>query len=310
MLTLTEEQVRELLPMAEAVRLVRESFQELRAKNALNQPRRRLFLPSGTVLHAMAGANAKYLGTKIYATNAKAGAANFFFLLFDAATTAPLALMQANWLGQIRTGAASGVATDILARQDARSLAIIGSGFQARSQLEAVLAVRPGIEDIRVWSRHQDKRDRFAAETTLAFEKLVVATTTAEEAVRGADIVVTATWAKDPVLEDSWITAPCHINAMGSNNAQRRELPAELVRRADRIAVDSIEQAKLESGDLVLAEIDWSSPRLCEMAECDGDPAAGISIFKSNGLGIQDVAVGAYVYEEALRRGIGGQVYS
>ena len=310
MLTLTEEQVRDLLPMPEAVRLVRESFQELRAQTALNQPRRRLFLPSGTVLHAMAGANAKYLGTKIYATNAKLGAANFFFLLFDAADTRPLALLQANWLGQIRTGAASGVATDVLARPDARSLAVIGSGFQARSQVEAVLAVRPQIEDIRVWSRHQDKRDKFAAETTLAFGKLVVATATAEEAVRGADIVVTATWAKDPVLEDSWITAPCHVNAMGSNNAQRRELPSELVHRADLIAVDSIEQAKLESGDLVLAGIDWSSPRLREMAEVDTPAAPGLTIFKSNGLGIQDVAVGAYVYEEALRRGVGGSVYS
>jgi ornithine cyclodeaminase/alanine dehydrogenase-like protein (mu-crystallin family) len=310
MLTLTEEQVRELLPMREAIRLVRESFAQLRAGTAVNQLRRRLFLSSGTVLHAMAGANPKYLGTKIYATNARAGAANFFFLLFDAADTRPLALMQANWLGQIRTGAASGVATDLLAPPDARSLAIIGSGFQARSQLEAVLAVRPEIDDIRVWSRHQDKRERFAAETTLAFDKLVVATSTAEEAVRGAAIVVTATWAKDPVLEDSWITAPCHINAMGSNNAQRRELPAELVHRAGLIAVDSAEQAKLESGDLVLAGIDWNSPRLKELAQCDGGSPGGITIFKSNGLGIQDVAVGAYVYEEALRTNTGGTIYS
>src|SRR6202046_4802440 len=114
--------------MREAVRLMRETFAELRSGAALNQPRRRLILPTGTILHSMAGAWGKYLGTKVYATNPKHGA-YFFFLLFDAETALPLAHMEANYLGQIRTGAASGYATDVLARPDASVLAILGSGF-------------------------------------------------------------------------------------------------------------------------------------------------------------------------------------
>lgn len=299
MLIITEQQVREHLTMPEAVRLVRDSFLALRDGKALNQPRRRLALPTGTVLHSMAGYYGKYLGTKIYATNAKAGQANFLFLLFDAETTAPLALFEANWLGQIRTGAASGVATSVLAGKDPKSLAIIGSGFQARSQLDAILHVCPSIEDVRVWSRHRDKRDNFAAAATLETGKLVVATESAEDAVRHADILVTATYAKDPVIESAWVPDHCHVNAMGSNNAQRRELPEDLIRRANLIAIDSREQGRIESGDLLLAGFDWNDARLVELQERMEQPApGGLTMFKSNGLGVQDVAVAAYVYEK------------
>src|SRR5262249_24994930 len=155
---------------------------------------------------------------------------------FDAETAQPLAQMEANYLGQIRTGAASGYATDVLAAPEASTLAIIGSGFQAQSQLDAIREVRK-LRDIRVWSRKEEKRRRFAEQSG------VRAVVSAEEAVRGADIVVTATSAKDPVIEASWIGPGVHINAMGSNRAERRELPSDLVKRADLIAVDSIEQS-------------------------------------------------------------------
>jgi len=134
---------------------------------------------------------------------------------------------------------------------------------------------------------------------------------TAEAAVRGAGIVVTATNAKDPVLEADWIEPGTHINAMGSNQAKRRELPTELVRRADWIAVDSIEQARMESGDLLLAldENGWKDPKLVELK----DVAAGglkrrpsdITIFKSNGLAVEDVICAGYVYEIGLKQGRG-----
>jgi alanine dehydrogenase len=292
MLFITEQQVRENLPMPEAIRLMRETFQALHNKTALNQPRRRLYLPTGTVFHSMAGAYGKYLGTKVYAANPRHGAAYFFFLLFDAETAKPLALIDANHLGQIRTGAASGYATALLAAPDASTLAIIGSGFQARTQLEAMREVRE-FKHIRVWSRNEKNRYSFAVETKTR------AVATAKEAVEGADVVVTATWSKDPVLEDHWIAPGTHINAMGSNQAQRRELPSELVLRADLIAVDSIEVAKIESGDLLLAPVDWNDPRIVDLADVDqrppGDP---VTIFKSNGLGVEDVAVAAYVYEK------------
>lgn len=309
MLYLTEDDIRRLLPMREAVRLMRETFQALAAGAALNQPRRRLFLPTGSVLHSMAGAFGDYFGTKIYSAHARHGA-HFFFLLFDAANAQPLALMEASHLGQIRTGAASGYATGLMALPDAATLAIIGSGFQARTQLEAILAVR-SIREARVWSRTPDKRQRFAAEASAQFAIPVTAAGSAEAAVRGAEIIVTATWSKDPVLETGWVHPQAHVNAMGSNRADRRELPAGLLERASLIAVDSIEQSRIEAGELLLAwsEADWHSPRLVELKDLaagwDRRSRTGITIFKSNGLGVEDVAAGAYVYEKAKEAGIG-----
>jgi len=291
MLHITEEQVRELLPMRDCVRLMREVFKDLRTGAAQNQPRRRLTLPTGSTLHSLAGAWQKYFGTKIYSTNPKTGA-NFFFLLFDAETARPLAQFEANYLGQIRTGAASGYAADVLSAPNASTLAIIGSGFQARSQLDAIREVR-SIKEVRVWSRNEARREEF--------RRLVDATAfaTPQQAVRGADIVVTATSAKDPVIESAWIEAGVHINAMGSNQAQRRELPSDLIRRAQLIAVDSIEQAKIEAGDLLLAPVDWADPGIVELSKVEARPAGSpLTIFKSLGLGVEDVAAAAFVYEQ------------
>src|SRR5690242_19589629 len=158
----TEQDVQERLPMSEAIRLMRMAFENLAIGRAQNQPRRRLILESGSVLHSMAGACGNYFGTKYYGTNPRYGA-HFFFTLFDAKTAQPLAMMEANHLGQIRTGAASGYATDLLANPHAKSLAIIGSGFQAKTQLDAIRAVR-SIETVRVWSRSEEKRNKFAQE--------------------------------------------------------------------------------------------------------------------------------------------------
>lgn len=297
-----EADVQRLLPIAEAVRLVEDAWRQLAEGKAMHQPRRRLVLPTGAVLHQLAGAYGPYFGTKVYSTHVKHGA-HFLVLLYDAATGAPLATFEANHLGQIRTGAASGVATKYLAKPDASVLAVIGSGFQARTQVDAMRAVRD-IREVRVWSRNADKRNRFAADVG------GIATSTAEEAVRGADIVVTATFAKDPVIESDWVSPGAHVNAMGSNNPQRREIPADLVARAGLIAVDAMDQAKIESGDLLLAwtDEDWNSPRVCEMKDVvtgarQRSSADEITIFKSNGLGLQDIAVAGYIYEQAMKAG-------
>ena len=300
MLFLTEAEVRELLPMPEAIRLMRMAFEAYGAGEAQNQSRRRLILPTGSVLHSLAGSFGAYFGTKFYSTHPKHGA-HFLFALYDAATAKPLALMEANYLGQIRTGAASGYATDLLASPDASVLGIIGSGFQARTQAEAIRAVRP-IREVRVWSRNAEKRKRFAAECK------AVEAESAQAAVRGAQIVATATNAKDPVLEDAWIEPGVHINAMGSNIANRRELPAELVRRAGLVAVDSMEQAKIEAGDLILAE-HWSNAVELKTLHRHYDPAR-ITIFESIGLGLEDVAAGGSVFEEATKRKMGRPLYS
>lgn len=300
-LYLNENQVRELLPMAEAIRLVGEAFDELGRGQAQSHPRRRLILSTGSVLHSMAGAYGKYFGTKIYSTNPRYGA-YFHFLLYDAATAKPLALMEANWLGQIRTGAASGLATDRLARADAKVLGMIGSGFQARSQMDAILAVRE-LEEIRVWSRSKEKCEFFVTEARDVPGIRIAGS--AEECVRGADIVVTMTSAKDPVFESDWVSDGTHVNGAGTNIANRRELPAELLARASCIVVDSKEQAKIEAGDLILGLTPDQWDRVAELK--DGrkrQSDSEITIFKSVGIGLEDVAVGGFVYERAISKGI------
>lgn len=287
--------------MTEAIRLTAEAFEALARGEAQSQPRRRLILPSGSVLHAMAGSYGKYFGTKVYSTNPRFGA-YFHFLLYDAATAMPLALMEANWLGQLRTGAATGLATDRLARADAKVLGIVGSGFQARSQMDAVLAVRK-LEEIRVWSRSKEKCESFVKGAPEAPGLRIAAS--AEECVRGADIVVTMTSAKEPVLASEWVSDGAHVNGAGTNIANRRELPPELLARASCIVVDSKEQAKLEAGDLILGLKPDQWERVEELK--DGRRRLStdeITVFKSVGIGLEDVAVGGFIYEQALRAGI------
>jgi ornithine cyclodeaminase/alanine dehydrogenase-like protein (mu-crystallin family) len=286
--------------MPEAIRLVRLAFEALARGEAQSQPRRRLMLKTGSILHQVPGAYGNYFGMKFYATNPKFGA-DFLFALYDAETARPLALMQANWLGQIRTGAASGYATSLMANPDADTLGVIGAGFQARSQVDAVRAVRP-IRTVRVWSRRQEKREKFAAEMN------AIVAASAEEAVRGAQIVVTATYSKDPVLEDAWIGPGVHINAMGSNMSNRRELPEALVRRAAVIAVDALDAAQNEAGDLIIPDC-WANVVELQSLKADWNPDR-VSIFKSVGLGMEDVAVGSFVYEQALARQVGKPLYS
>lgn len=258
MLYLTEAEVVRLLPMHDCIDLMRTAFERLASGEAINQPRRRLILPTRAVLHYMAGSDGRYFGAKVYST--KPGfPPHFLFLLYRAEDAELLAVIEANRLGQIRTGAASGYASALLAGPDSRTLGVIGSGFQARTQVEAIRTAMPSIDRVRVWSRSAEKREAFARETGAE------PAATAEAAVRGADIVVTATSSAEPVLEDTWIAAGTHLNAMGSNQAKRRELPTELVRRADLIVTDSIEQSRMESGDLLLADVDWT--RVVELKE-------------------------------------------
>jgi alanine dehydrogenase len=295
MMHFTEEEVRGLLPMNEAIRCMREVFIALAKGEAQNQPRRRLALPTGSMLHSMAGSFGKYFGTKIYSTNPNHGAW-FTFILYDAETAKPLAQFEANYLGQIRTGAASGVATDLLTSPHAGKVGIIGTGFQAQTQLTAVRAVRE-VRSVKVWSRSEEKRNRFAEENG------ATATQYADEAISDADIIITATSSKDPVVESEWITGPVLINAMGANHANRRELPSDLVRNADRIVVDSLEQARIEAGDLILslADRDWSKvTELAGVVQRGTIPSTGITIFKSIGLGVEDVAVAASIYERSI----------
>lgn len=311
-LYISETDVLACLPMSRAMELVEHAFRQLADGSAINHPRRRVILPTGSVFHYMAAGTPDYFGLKAYSVNAKTGA-HFEVLLYRSSDGLPLATLEANHLGQIRTGAASGVATKYLAREDAGVAAIIGSGFQAQTQLEAVANARK-LREVRVWSRKRERREEFARNCAEKFNLNVRATETARECVEGADIITTATSSKEPVFESDWIAPGAHINGTGSNWAQRRELPAALLfERAAIVAVDSVEVAKIESGDLLipLSEPGRGSFPGVELSEIvagkrPGRTSAGqITVFKSNGLAVEDIAVAGYICEEALRRGLG-----
>jgi ornithine cyclodeaminase/alanine dehydrogenase-like protein (mu-crystallin family) len=316
-LYLSEEDVRACLTMPKAIELLDIAFRQLADGTAINHPRRRVILPTGSVLHYMAAGTPEYFGLKAYSANPKTGA-HFEVLLYRSGDAMPLATIAANHLGQIRTGAATGLATKYLARPDASIAGIIGSGFQAETQLAAIAKVRD-LREVRVWSRKPERREEFAHSCAEKFELNVRAAGTARECVDGADIVVTATSSKEPVLAGEWISPGTHINAAGSNWATRRELPTDLILDLHAlVAVDSVEVGKIESGDLLIPLQERSAsavpaPRFPAIEIADiiagkepGRTAAGqITIFKSNGLALEDIAVAGYVYGEALQRGIG-----
>ncbi len=314
-LLLSEADVRALLTMPLALEAVEESIRRQAAGEAILHPRHRLELPGKALLHYMAGADtvSGYLGMKLY-TSVR-GALRFLVPLYRAQTGELLALIEANTLGQMRTGAASGVATKYMSRSEARAVGIVGTGLQARTQLEAIAAVRR-VEHIRAFGRDPERRDRFCAEMSARLGVPVAPASSAEQAVRDADIVVAATTASKPVVLGAWLAPGMHINAIGANFPQKRELDDEAVGRAAIVAVDSLEQSKLEAGDLIQAfardATRWSSVR--ELAGIVAGRIPGrtgaeqITLFKSNGIAIWDVAVAARVFELAQQRKMGRQV--
>ncbi|MGC2332902.1 MAG: ornithine cyclodeaminase family protein [Candidatus Acidiferrales bacterium] len=314
-LLLTEADVRAILTMPLALEAVETSFRQLGDGAAVSHSRRRLIIPGKTILNYMAASDATggYLGLKIYSI--ARGAARFVVPLFRAETGELAALIEADYLGQMRTGAASGVAARVMAREDARTVGIIGTGLQARTQLEAVALARK-LEGIRAFGRDVERREKFAKEMTEGLGIPVMPAPSAEEAVRGADIVITSTTSKTPVVEGRWIEPGTHISAIGSNFAEKREIDTEAVRRCDVIAADSIEQSKIESGDLIQAfagdESRWSTVR--EFADIVAGKAPGrasrdqVTLFKSNGIAIEDIVTAGRIYELARQRGIGRDI--
>jgi alanine dehydrogenase len=311
-LLLTEEDVRALLTMPIALEAVERAFFGMNEGNFLLHSRRRFHGPDHNFLHYMAAADLAggYEGLKIY-TYAK-GVVRFVVLLFRCDTGELLALIEAGFLGQARTGAASGVAAKFMAREDASTIGMIGAGFQAAAQIEAVCAVRP-IQLIRVFSRHAEKRREFARAMSGRLRVAVEAADSAEAAIRGADVVITITTAVHPVVESAWLAPGAHVIAAGSNLAIKAEIDAQTVRCAGVIATDSIEQAKMEAGDLIQAfggdAGAWS--RVVDLAQVIGGKTPGrhdrseITLFKSIGVASEDIAVAARVFELARDRGRG-----
>jgi alanine dehydrogenase len=314
-LLLSEQDVRELLTMHDAVVAVEGVMRRQATGQAIVQPRHRLELPDKGFLHYMAGADvtAGLVGMKLYTS--VHGALRFLVPLYRSATGELLALIEADYLGLMRTGAASGVATRYMAREDAHTLALIGAGYQAQGQLEGVAAVRQ-LTEVRVFSRSVERRENFAKQMSAKLKLRVEPAHSAEQAVRNADIVVTATTAHRAVVEGAWLAPGMHINAIGANFPQKRELDDASIARASRIVVDFTEQAREEAGDLIQAfaadPARWNSVHELSQVITGSFPGREneneITLFKSSGIAIWDVAAAARVYELALTRGCGKQV--
>lgn len=309
---LTEKDVERLLPMADAVELVEQALKARAEGRASDVPRVRARMPAGT-LHMMeaTAADLNLIGYKAYFSATGKGT-RFYVHLFDTESGKPIAMMEASYLGMARTGAASGVATRHLAREDATVVASLGAGKQAIGQLEAVCAVRK-VSEVRVWSRNPQRSRDFCAALEKKLGVTMKVITDAAEAVRGADIINVITKASTPVLLGAWLSPGQHINAAGSNSLARRELDEAAVRRSTRIVVDSRNTARNECGDLLpLAEtglIDWDA--LPELGEIIIGRVPGrrskddITLYESHGMAIQDLYTGKFVLDAALKQNIG-----
>lgn len=314
-LYLTEDDVRDLLTMEIALDAVEECFKHRAIGRASNNPRNRLLLDNGMFNFMSAAApGLNVMGTKTYGA-LRGGALSFYIQLMDATTGKLLAIIEASKLGQIRTGAATGLATKYMARESAATVGLIGSGYQAQTQLEAVCKVRD-VTNVKVFSRKPDRRKRFSESAGSKLGIEVEPVDEVEECVRNTDIVITITSSSRPVLEGAWLSSGTHINAAGANHWMRRELDDEAIGNSDLIVVDDTENARLECGDLLYpierGVTNWASVReLHEIVSGSIPSRRGeeeITLFESQGLALEDIVVGKYVYDLATQRGVGQNI--
>jgi ornithine cyclodeaminase/alanine dehydrogenase-like protein (mu-crystallin family) len=319
-LLISQAQVNRLLTMAECIQVMEQAFRALAGGDTLQPLRQVMWLPDKSGVLATMPA---YLGDKetmgLKAISVFPGnhATPFdshqgVVLLFEARNGQLLAILDATAITAIRTAAVSALATRLLARPDAAELAILGSGTQARTHLEAMRLVRP-IRRVRVWSRNPEHAARFAEKETWHHGILVEAASSAQAAVAGADLICTTTSSTEPVLLGEWLPPGCHLNAVGSSTPNARELDSSAVARA-RLYVDRRESALNEAGELLYALKEGAVGEGHIQAEL-GDLLVGkapgrqsaeeITLFKSLGLAIEDLAAAHFIYQKALEQNVG-----
>lgn len=312
-LLLREREIEQLLDMPTAVQLIERAFCEWADGQVENVPRARARMP-GLVLHTMSAA-AAYLGLaacKTYTTTSLG--ARFDLSLYDHPSGQLLAVMEANRLGQMRTGATTGVAVSRLTSPQLDRVGVLGTGWQAQSQVEAVAAVRR-LREVVVYSRNSTKRGAFASRLAQRLEIPVRIATEASAAVRDMPLVITATNSSTPVLQGDWLASGALVCAIGVNWPQRAELDVRTLQRATHIVCDSIPACRSEAGDLLLAEqagaFDWA--KAVELAQivsgktqiqCD----SGVVVFKSVGLAIEDLALASELRRRALENVVGTEL--
>jgi ornithine cyclodeaminase/alanine dehydrogenase-like protein (mu-crystallin family) len=313
-LLLREEHVTELLDMKMAIAAVEEVLRDQAEGQATNRPRYRVAMPASQ-LHVMAAGDKRLGVTGLKAYTASRKGARFLVLLYDAESGDMLAMIEADRLGQMRTGAASGVATKYMARANADTVGIYGTGWQAETQLVAVCTVRQ-IKSIAAYGRNAERRGAFAHKMKSLLGVEVKPVESPEEAARGRSIVITATSARESVLKGEWIEPGTHLNVVGSNFLSKTEVDVETIKRASIIAVDSIEQSRVEAGDLMPAiergVISWESVtelgRIVAARDLGRSSDNDITLFKSNGVALEDIATALRVYRLARERGVGEEI--
>lgn len=321
MLVLSQSDVHRLLTMPKCVELMRETLSAL-ARGEATLPLRTVFaIPDGAfAVMPAALSNPSTVGAKLITVLPKNHGTQYdshqgAVLLFDTGNGSLLSVMDASSITQIRTAAASGVATDALARQSATSLGILGAGVQGQSHLEAMCAVRP-LKSAKIWSRNRDSAESLAKVAREKFGLDAAAVGSASEAVTGLDIVCATTSATEPVLLGEWLTPGTHVNAVGASQRHAREIDSATVVRS-RLYVDRRESALKEPGDIIVPiENGEITPDhiVGEVGEVLIGTAPGrtsgsdITLFKSLGLAIEDLASAHFLYAEARRQHAGVEV--
>ena len=313
-LFLKESDVERLLTMPLALELVERVHREYSTGQAADVPRERTRLPK-VGLHILQGSvpSAGVLGYKAY-TSSREGI-RFLIHAFNAERGNLEVLVEGNYLGMMRTGAAGGVAAKWLAREDAKVAGVIGSGWQAQGQIEALAAVRK-LERVKVFSRNAEKLAAFCDNLRKHLSLDVTPVSSPEVAVRGSDIVVTITTSATPVFSGEWVAPGMHINAAGSNSLLRQELDEATVRQCAPIVVDSRPSAMKEAGDLLplLEKGRIHSGSLTELGEVIAGTRPGrtsaqqITLFESQGMAIQDLIIAAELAKLARAQGVGTEI--
>ena len=322
-LIVNQAEVRQLLPMNECIDVMADALMALARGEAMMPLRQILWLPDKTGALAMMPSfmgSIDSVGLKVITVfqgnhgtqyDSHQGAV----LLFETSHGQLLSMMDATTITAIRTAAVSGVATRLLARPDSKSLAILGTGVQGRSHLSAMIHARP-IDTVRIWSRNAEHAQHFAKREEERHGLSILVASSVAEAVSDADIICTTTSAREPILNGEWIPAGAHINAVGSSVPFARELDAAAVKKT-RLYVDRRESILSEGGDFLLARKEGAvddTHIIAEIGEVLLDETKGrrssdeITLFKSLGLAVEDLAAAKHIYNKAVKEGVGVMV--
>ena len=308
---LAENDVKQLLTVSMALEAVESAHRDLAKGLAQDTPRARTRLPQ-TVLHMLQGALPAQgvIGYKAYTTNRSGN--RFLLHLFDSATGVLQAIIEADFLGMVRTGAASAIAAKYLARPESQVAGVFGSGWQAEGHVRAICAALP-LQQVKVCGRQPEKIQAFCARLHEITGVAMVPTLSPEATVRGSDLIGTVTTATSALFDAQWLEPGTHINAAGSNALIRQELSEAAIRRCALVCVDSVPTALAEAGDLLplLEKGRLHARQLVELGDVmierrpGRQNASEITLFESQGMAIQDLALGVRLLAAARERGLG-----